>query len=163
MDLGSALTGTILLIVCIVPFVIISYNSKKKQKIMLLSLKKIAQQHNCQINKHEFCGNFVIGIDHAKNFIFFSKRANDNMVEQYVDLAEVRSCRVVNTSRTMKSQNGNCQVIEKLELVFFPVLKNKIETTLEFYNDEVNMQLAGELQCIENWSKIVNNRLKIKK
>jgi len=163
MDLGSAIIGAVAIIICALPFVMMSRSRKKREKAFLQSLSKIATQNNCQINQHEIFGNFAIGIDETKNFVFFFRQVKDNEIEQLVDLSEIQSCKVINTSRNFKNKDGNQKVIDKLELSFTPTAKNKPEIKMEFFNADVNIQLYGELQSIEKWSKLINDRLKHKK
>ena len=163
MDLGSAIIGAIVIIICALPFVMMSRNSKKREKKNLQSLSEIATQNNCQIDQHEIFGSSAIGIDETKNFVFFYKLTKDKGIEQSVDLSEVQNCKVINTSRTLNNKGGNRKVIDKLELSFLPIVQNRSEIKLEFFNSDDNLQLLGELQSIEKWSKLINDRLNHKK
>jgi ABC-type glycerol-3-phosphate transport system permease component len=86
MDWGTAIVGLIMILICIVPFVIMYYNRVKKENKMLQSLNEIAQQHNCKIGQHEFCGDYVMGIDENRNFVFFFKQKKEEAISQFVDL-----------------------------------------------------------------------------
>lgn len=61
------------------------------------------------------------------------------------------------TRLTKRSKTG------KLELSFLPIANDKPEIKLEFFHIDVSVQLYGELQSIEKWSKIINDRLNHKK
>lgn len=154
-DWGAAIVGLIMILICIVPFVIMYYNRKKKENKMLQSLNEIAKPHNCKINQHEFCGDYVMGIDESRNFVFFFKQKKEEAVSQFVDLAEIQSCQVVKKAISTYS-------IQKLELAFLPTNKSKTETKFELYDEEINTQLSGELQFIDKWAKQINDRLKNK-
>lgn len=162
MDLGSTIVGTIILVICIVPFVIMHYNSVKKENKMLQSLNEIAQQHNCNISQHEFCGDFVIGLDENKNFVFFFKQKKEKAISQFVDLSEIQTCKAVKSTRTIKSKDGDVRIPERVVLSYIPTNKGKAETRFELY-DEENVQLIGELQLVDKWSKQINDCLKNKK
>lgn len=156
MDWGTAIVGLIMLLICIVPFVIMYYNRVKKENKILQSLNEIAQPHNCKISQHEFCGDFVLGIDESRNFVFFFKQKKEEAISQFVDLAEIQSCQVVKKAISTYS-------IQKLELAFLPTNKSKTETKFELYDEEINTQLSGELQFVDKWAKQINDRLKNKK
>jgi hypothetical protein len=160
MDSGIVIVGTILLALCIVPFVILHYNSKKKEKQMLQSLTEIAQQHNCKMTQHEFCGEFVIGLDENKNFAFFFRQKKEEAISRFVDLSEIQTCQVVKKNRNSKNNNGGFAFTERIELNFIPTHKSKEEIRFEMYDAEANMQLNGELQLADKWSKQINDRLK---
>jgi len=163
MDWGTAIVGLISILICIVPFVIMYYNRVKKENKMLQSLNEIAQQHNCKIGQYEFCGDYVMGIDENRNFVFFFKQKKEVAISQFVDLSEIQTCRMVKKTRNVKNDIGSLGFIERVELSFTPTNKNKGETKFELYDEEINMQLSGELQFVDKWTKQINDRLKNKK
>jgi hypothetical protein len=163
MDWGTALVGLIMILICIIPFVIMYYNRVKKENRMLHSLNEIAQQHNCKIGQHEFCGDYVIGIDENRNFVFFFKQKKEEAISQFIDLSEIQTCQMVKKTRNVKNDIGNLSIIERVELSFTPTNKNKGETRFELYDEEIHMQLSGELQFVDKWTKQINDRLKNKK
>jgi len=163
MDWGTAIVGLIMILICIVPFVIMYYNRVKKENKMLQSLNEIAQQHNCKIAQHEFCGDYVMGIDENRNFVFFFKQKKEEAISQFVDLSEVQICQVVKKTRNVKNDIGSLGFIERVELSFTPTNKTKGEKRFELYDKEINMQLSGELQFVDKWTKQINDRLKNKK
>jgi len=163
MDLEAAILGLISILICIVPFVIMYYNRVKKENKMLQSLNKIAQQHNCNISQHEFCGDYVMGIDENTNFVFFFKQKNEELITQFVDLSEIQACQMVKKTRNVKKDMGSHGFIGRVELSFIPTNKTKGETRFELYDEEINMQLSGELQFVDKWTKQINDRLKNKK
>ncbi len=163
MELGSVLSGAFIMVVCALPFIMMSNNRKKKEKQLLQSLTDLAIQNNCRIDQHELLGNFVIGIDESKNFVFFYRQVKDKETTQAIDLDKIERCKVINTSRKVKHDGKSQEVLDKLELSFLPAAKDNPEIKLEFFNTDVNSQLYGELQSIERWSKFVNSRLLVKK
>jgi ABC-type glycerol-3-phosphate transport system permease component len=163
MDWGTAIVGLISILICIVPFVIMYYNRVKKENKMLQSLNEIAQQHNCKIGQHEFCGDYVMGIDENRNFVFFFKQKKEEAISQFVDLSEIQNCQTVKKTRNVKKDIGSLGFIERVELSFTPTNKTKGEKRFELYDEEINMQLCGELQFVDKWTKQINDRLKNKK
>ena len=162
-ELGSALSGAIIIILLALPFVMLNSSKRKREKKFLQSLSEIAAQNNCQIDQHELFGSFAIGIDESKNHVFFYRQAKDKQFAQSVDLGEVQSSKVIKTSRTLKNNGEYQEVLDRLELGFVPLDEKKSETKLEFFNTDVNVQLYGELQSIEKWSQLINDRLEQKK
>ena len=162
MDTGSIIITAILIVVCIVPFVLMSTSRKKRERKTLQSLSDIANKQNCTISKHEIFDNFIIGVDETKKFVFFFKKLEDSVVEQYINLAEIQNCRVKTTAKTVEFNNSTQNIIHRIELAFTEFDKNKKDATLEFFNDEINIQLSGELQLAEKWSAQINDLLKTK-
>ena len=137
-----------------------SRGRKKREKVFLNSLSKIALQNSCQINQHEVFGTSAIGIDETKGLVFFYRQVADKDTEQFAVLSEIQTCRVINTNRTYKNKDGNQMIIDRLELSMIPIARNNPELRMEFFRADVNGQLTGELQSIEKWSKLINDRLK---
>lgn len=162
MDLGSTIIGIVAVIICILPFIMMNNGRKKREKVLLQSLSEIAARYNCQISRYDVFSNFAIGIDEAKNVVFFFKQNDDNKMTQFVDLSKIQSCKVINTSRTLKSRDGNQKITDRLELNFIPAVKNLPEVKMEFFNAEVSLHLNGEIQTIEKWCELINSRLKYK-
>lgn len=163
MNLDNIIIAAIAIAICVIPFILMGRSRKKKQKRTLQSLINLANQKNCKISKYEICGDFIIGIDETKRFLFFYKKLEDKVVEQFINLAEILSCRVKNTTRTVAYNNENQHVIDKVELGFIPYDKNKNEILLEFFDADTNMQLSGELQLVEQWFNLTNSYLKKQK
>lgn len=159
MNSGSTIIGAIAIIICVLPFIMMSLNKRKKEKKILQSLSEISAKNSCQIDQYEILGSFAIGIDETKNFVFFYRLSKDTEIEQSIDLSEVKSCKIINTSRTLEGKGGNRKALDKLELSFMPTANDKPETKLEFFNADVSMQLYGEWESIEKWSKLINSRL----
>lgn len=159
MELGSTIIGAIFIALCIVPVIFMSQRRNKRKKQMLQSILKSASHQNCNISRYEFCGDFGIGMDELKNFVFFYRQTKDKSTEKTVDLSMIQNCKLINAGRTLKSKNGNQTVIDRLDLLFIPVIRQKPEILLELYNSDDSTELTGELQFGEKWSKLINDKL----
>ncbi|MCB9360919.1 MAG: hypothetical protein H6587_05845 [Flavobacteriales bacterium] len=158
LDLGTAISGGIFIVLCILPFALMYIKRKKNEKQFLQSLLTIAKQQNCQISQYDVFGVFGIGIDQTKNVVFFYRKTKDITYECFANLSAIKSCEIINTSSIESTQ----KIIEKLELRFYPVAIDQQIIKMEFFNRTSNIQLCGELQLIEKWSAIINNQLKTK-
>lgn len=161
-NLGSIIIGAIIITICILPIVMLRRSRKKRESVLLQSLSEIATQNNYQINQYEILGSLAIGIDKTQNFVFFYRQIENNETKEFVNLDEIQSCNVINTGKSLNNKNENQKEIDRLELSFIPTSINKSEIKMEFFNSDVNAQLYGELQLIEKWSIIINDRLKHK-
>ena len=160
MKLSTILIVATIIAISVILYVLVSVQSKNKAKKKLQVLNDFASKHNCSITKNEIYNNISIGMDEKTNFLFFIKSNNDIIdVLKHVNLSEIRNCIVVNTGRTVKFNNSYTTVIEKLDLCFYPVNKNKEQLQLEFYNVELDGSILNdELQLIEKWSDIINTK-----
>lgn len=157
MELESILIGIAFMLICISPFVVIYMNTKKNSKQTLQMLTNYANENNSKITLKEFCGDFAIGLDEPLNKLFFVKK---NIVDNHsvcIDLNSIEAC-VPHMAR--KSARNASSAITSVDLEFIPQGKNQKETDLHLYDDRVNIQLTGEVQFAEKWSKTINSRLK---
>ena len=85
---------------------------------------------------------------------------NDIETHQLVTLHEIQRCHVITATRNGSNEDGIFKIIDKLELVFEHRDKRKADTILEFYNaDYSSPTLTGELQLVEKWCKMLNDKI----
>lgn len=157
MDLGTLLVGLISIGVFALPFVLTIRGRRKKKNRLIKSLHTLAAGQNTTLGEKEFCGNYVIAMDRDRDFVFFQKTLNKEMLTpQMVDLNQIKACRPLNQGSNVKGE----RIIERLGLQFQPIKNDLPETVLEFYQHEQSFQLSGELQSMEEWAKKINERLK---
>jgi hypothetical protein len=155
--------GILILLFFVIYIGVYYFKKFKLQNKMLQLLNQLAKENNCKIDTHEYCGDFVLGIDESKDFVFFFKQRKEEAISQFVDLSEIQTCQMVKKTRNVKNDIGSLGFIERVELSFIPTNKTKGETRFELYDEEINMQLSGELQFVDKWTKQINDRLKNKK
>jgi hypothetical protein len=158
MDTGTIITGAILLAVCILPFLLLG-GGKKRKKQLLQSLSQIAEKQNCKITRHELCGDLAIGLDESANCLFFYKKIHDKETAQYAKLSGIRQCKPVSSHRQVNGKDRGHSAPAKFELKLTPVDSAQPDIVLEFFNADDTLQAAGELQVMERWAKIVNERI----
>ncbi len=160
MNLGTAITGATFIAIFMMPFILMLNGRKKRERLILQSISAIANNLNCKISQYELYEEFAIGLDETANYLFFLTKTKDKEVAQYLNLTEIKSCKVVKTERNIGNKLNNYTTIENLGLHFSFFNKNNPDIILTFYDAEENMELNGEVQTIEKWAKIVNDRLK---
>ena len=162
MDIRTAITGIIIILICIIPFVIMRIKRRKREKQLLKEFFTAAERNNCKISQHESWNNSLIGIDETANVIFFTKKLKENDISLQINIDEIQKCRVINSNRTVSNANGNFKVVDKLELAFSFHDKIKGEIIIEFYNaDYDSLIFSDELQLVEKWCKIINDAITI--
>jgi len=164
MNTSTMITLAIIIAIIIVLYMVISTNRKNKEKKKLQMLTDLASKQNCNITKYELYSKISLGLDEKNNFLFYLKTTGENAETRHINLTEVKKCKVVNTSRTVRFNNSNSIVVERMEISFEPNGKAAEPVLLEFYNvDTDGSMLNGELLLAEKWSAIVNERLNAKK
>ncbi len=161
MDTATLTIGLISIAICAMPFVLMSVSKSNKKKYLFNSLSGIAAQQNCELTQYETSGNIAIGMDKSAGVVFFFRKPTDDSrkgIGQFVNLAEVRECKLIKTSAPPMNKNSGGKT-ERLELSFSLLTDNKKEMRWELYNADENPQLVGELELAEKWVKIINERL----
>ena len=151
MKTESIIIGILAILICALPFIIQFRTRRKKEKNLFQSILKISNQNGCKITEHEFCGDFIIGFDEVRKFIFFFKLKNGQEVSQFVDLSKIQSCYDIKNKH---------QIMEHIFLCFTYKNRNQNDTKFELYDAEVNLQLSGEFQLVDKWVNKVNEVLK---
>lgn len=162
MEIGNIILGVVLTSVCIMPFVLLKQSRKRKEKKLLKILHDMAAEQQCHIDQHEVLGEMALGMDSVRRFVFFFKANNSTMQTNFINLAEIRTCRTGNASKAVSSKDNHFSVIDKVQLIFTPVVKSKPEIAWTLYDAEESTQLFGELEMTEKWETLINKALKIK-
>jgi hypothetical protein len=163
MNLETIIFNTVLVVLCIIPFILMGRFQQKRKNQLLKLLTDLAVTQNCKITYKEFCGEIAIGLDESNNFLFFMRCKKADIGEdiiQFVDLTKVKYCKLINTSNAVKTKEGSNTIIERLALRFSPIDDNQNDIVLDFYNKEEKWQLSGEFQLIEKWQNILKPRIK---
>jgi hypothetical protein len=162
MEIGTTITGLVLIALLVMPFLLMSSAKKAREKRTLNRLKTEASQLNCTITEYELTGNDIIGIDQKAGMVFFGKTKGENWVSQTVNLADFRSCEIVAKNRSKGKETGNDIIVDKLELLFRSSTSGKGDIALEFYNGMENFQLNDELPVMKKWVEIINDNIPAK-
>ncbi|MDP3313502.1 hypothetical protein [Lutibacter sp.] len=163
MDLGTFLVGAIMIMVFVVPIVLASRSRKNKEKQILQSLQNLANEADTKISLYDLWDTTIIGMSETSHKLFFYRKTDDLEINHSVDFHSIQKCSVHTISRTLKSNNEDYVIIDKLELCLTIIDKSKREIILEFYNTDVSTQMNGELALVEKWNKIINNTLTSKR
>src|SRR6187455_1069978 len=160
MDFGLIVITIIILALCIVPFVIMARNSKKKEKQILQSLFDLAGKHNYTVSQFDLWNNAAIGSDEGMNMIFFTKKNKIMEAHEHIRLEDVQRCRIINSSRSVSKQGGHGQEIDKLELAFTYHNRTKPETILNIFDvDGDSLTVTKELYMAEKWNRLINEKI----
>lgn len=162
MDITSTFVEVILVLICSVPFIILNQQSKKSKKNRLKSLNSEAKKLQCKIDTHEFCGDYLIGIDTEKSVLFFNKKLKEKTEDNSVSLSQVKECNICTEYQDIKTKGQSFKEVEQLYLSFIPLIKNQPEIKLIFFDADINMMLSGELESIKKWLNITNTQLALK-
>jgi hypothetical protein len=163
MDTGTIIVSIVFIALCTLPFIFIGRGRRIREKAQYNSLVDFANRQGGNITAHEFIGDTILGLDEAGMSAFFAK--SNPQPEDYIHLklSEITHCKVNTVSHSTKTREGQTTVIEKIELSFFPALKQQPVTSLEVYNTEQSSFLSNELLLSESWATRINTLIRQKR
>lgn len=157
---GTTIIGLIIVLLCIIPIVLMFVSSKKKKARALNALKELATESNKKVAQFDQWKENAIGTDEAHTMIFAVRKMKDSVLKYAINLSGVRSCKVINRSRTVKFEGGNTTLIEQLSLQFEYKDPSKGEMVLDFYHNGYDtVAIADELLLIQKWEKLIQDAL----
>lgn len=160
MNMGIAIIGILVVLISIVPIVLSNRAKRNREKRLQNEIAAMAKSHGCNLTHLDVLKDYAVGADESKNFLFFYRHLNGNETKLAVNLVDIQSCRVVNSSRTIGGRDSQYVITDKVALCLTPAVKSNPEIQLEFYNADDSTQLVGELDLVEKWAKIINSQLK---
>jgi hypothetical protein len=162
MDTSSIIIGVALVVVFVLLIWFSNYKRNQKQKKRLEKLKNFAEKQGFQISESENINDIVLGIDKVNNKVLFVKESKN--IEITIDLQTIKKCDINEISRNVETHSGKQKVVDKIELLFYPIDNKNSNISLEFYNEaNGDLQLSGEHQFLEKWIKIIDNQISKKK
>ena len=149
----------ITVLVVVVPFAFVYIKNKKKKNKTKSVLLKYANVDNSKIDESDTLDNIAIGVDYNQNRLFFVKHFKNHETEQIININEIKSVRLVNEKRAVKIGKSSTLVVEKIEIVLTNNNPKEKDYILEFYNENINLILSGEVQLANKWVAILERVL----
>ncbi len=160
MELGTALVGIIVALICIVPFVVLNIKKKKREKEILQSLYSLATEHNCNISDYDVWNHSSIGIDDHNQYLFYTRMIKNNLETHSIKLSEVQRSSVSKINRTVKTEDSSFEIIDRVELVLSLQYNNVADEVLELYNASYDKPtVTFELELADKWCNLINKRI----
>lgn len=153
MDLSSTIIGLVSVLAFVIPIALIIRASKAKQKKFLSSFVKLAQQQNISLSETEvWDSSYAIGIDSSAKALFYLKKRIDTEEHVAVNLSNMSSCKVLNSSRNV----GGSTIVDAIYLVVSFKSPSEAEKRLEFYSSNHSASITDEPQLAQKWASMVN-------
>ncbi len=155
LDLGTALVGLIVLVLCALPFILDQRRRAGRRKELLNNLEALAQKHQCQINRSEVCGDTVLGLDGKRNALFYFRDHIDHPTVAHVDLNTMRKATAVTSMR-----HGADALPDRMELCLRPAHLGRDEVRLLLFQAGPATPPNGEHLFADKWERLINERLR---
>src|SRR5688572_20719069 len=126
MDNSSLIMGAILLALVLIPVIYLSQANRRRNKKILKDQLRICVENNLHLSEYEIWENSFLVIDQKQSKLYFVEDLSTEAMGQVTAPSDYSRCKAVNSSRNVKSPEGNYSVVEKLELELLPKENNKI-------------------------------------
>lgn len=160
MDIQSAIIALSLILISLAPFYFMIRNNKKKANQFIQTLNDMAQKNNRTVTQLDVWNHAAIGADQNMDMIFFTKQTKEEVTQQQILLNDIQGSRVVNSTRSVTTNNGRFNVTDKIELGFSSHDRTKPEILLNFFDVNTDgLSVTRELKMAEKWSELVNAKV----
>ena len=129
MDAERIVTGSIILLIIIIPIGIMKGKAFFKKRKIVRSLKILAQKNNEVVSQYDHWNNSAIGLTQTGKRVFLVSNGEEDIKSQMVDLTMYTKCILVNDNSKAEYMEGNFKVTDSiaLELTGPNNLKEQIE------------------------------------
>jgi hypothetical protein len=132
----------------------------RRERQFLQPLFSMAEHHQSRLSQFDTWSHAAVGIDDTTGMIFFFKKVNKVETSRQVSLSAIKKCRVIHVTKTVGEGQDNFKGIARLTLAFVHKDNSKADELLEFYNaDSDGDTLTGELQLVEKWRQLIDNKM----
>ena len=160
MDLGTLITACILLAVCTLPFVLMNRKKQKRVKELFTNFSEMIQSKGLQLGQYDVCGDIVIGMDANSSRLFYYKKHKETASNMEIEINSIANCNVSKIYSDGSNVSNDNTSIDKITLLFALKSSSVKEKSIVLFDDDDNLQLDGELQLAEKWSKLIQTSIK---
>lgn len=147
MDTTSLLIGSIVLVICLLPFLLFYFNSSVKQKKRNKNLILKAKENDSMIHEKDSWNASIIGIDKRNKLLFFSKKSDEFDKFITINISDLLNCRIERIENKDK-------ILEKLELEL--TFASKPTIVLEFFDKNETRLIVNEIEIIQKWQNVLH-------
>jgi len=156
MDSGTTLTGIIIMVIIIIPFLLMGINAKKQKNRIKKDLENIATKNGCKVGQFDIWKNSAFAIDESEKFLIGYRKTNLETLEFFAVLKDFNSCSIQKSIRNV----GDEVVVEHLKLAFGNKQNPNKPQYFEFYNSDTDSsQLGDEMQLLTKWHTLIKDRI----
>lgn len=154
METGMIFTTTILITLCMLPFILIYGSTKQKEKQLKNKLLDAITKENGILTDFAINTDFAIGLDRNAERIYFYKATSEKDCIQILNLNKVSACEIKKETKRIRNGKSYYEIIQNIALVFIAA-NQKVVSEFELYDYDKNSQLNGEIALADIWKKKV--------
>lgn len=160
MNTSIILISLLLVLVVFVPFFILNSSGKSGIKLISKKVKEIAKEERLKFDLKEGWACSFIAIDRTQKILVFSKLVDGEVLLEKIALDQVEKSAIQKKVRLEKTNTGNANVLQRLDLSITFLGSQKEIISLNFYDAEDTYTEDYEMQRAEKWETVINEAIK---
>ena len=128
--------------------------TKKAEK----KLKNLSEKYKMSFTTEEIWNDNFIGINEPEKVLVFVQLIDSVPVYTEINLAEIASCKTIDTTKFFMEGNKRIPLLEKIDLEFTSIY-NKENISLNFFHVDFNYYQNHELLRARKWEAIINKNI----
>lgn len=160
MSTSTILISILLILAIFIPFFVLNNSGKGGLKMISKKVKEIAKEDRLKFDLKESWGNSIIAIDKTQKVLVFSKIVNDGVIVEKIALDQVAKSTIHKKLVPERSNMGNSNVLQKLDLEITFSNHQKETLMLNFYDMDNSFAEDYEMQRAEKWNTVINEAAK---
>ena len=159
MDVISAIVGVAILVLCALPFILMSRARNKNNIRLIEKLKSLAAEYEGAISTFEVGSVFAIGLDEVSRRVYLVRNLDGSVEYESISLAPFQACEIVQDTHLYENNGESITVIDKINLMFTGGKNNPQSAVLNLFDADRTIELQGELQLARSWRSKINELL----
>ncbi|MBT8384740.1 MAG: hypothetical protein KJO83_03410 [Bacteroidia bacterium] len=128
--------------------------TKKTEK----KLKNLSEKYKMSFTSEEIWNDNFIGINEQDSVLLFIQLTDSEPVYSIINLDEIASCRLVDTTKYFMEGKNKISLLEKIDLELTSIY-NKEHKSLNFFNIDINYNQNLELMRARKWEAIIKKNI----
>lgn len=156
METETLVIGTLITLLCIIPFILAIKKNSKNKNFISQSLKILAETKNKMLSEIDTCRDIGISISSDNQYLFFIRLNESSAQTEIIEMSKFSKCEI---NQVKSNKSSELTIFQKIELKLIPKSTKENHISLLLYETMEYTQLNGELQLAEKWNKRINSLL----
>jgi len=161
MDYFTTIIGSVAALMCVSPFIFSGISNSKRTKQLNQMLSELAEKHGYKLTTTALHGDIALGLDEGAKQIFLIRKIKAQFRVEHLNLNNYKFCKTSISNRMVNDNHNKQTVIDKINLVFTPKLKDKQDASWEFFNAKESLHLSGEVVFCKTWEEKLNKLIAV--
>jgi len=155
MELSSTIIGITVLVIAIAPFIILQRSAKKRKLEIQRQFVRLAESKGVVPDLVDFWNDRAIGLDSVSKRVLFTENLS-LLNTKLIDLKQVKNIE----REVIYKKVGTQKVVDRVRLAFYIKSEREKTVNFEFYNQDIELGMNGEIPLMDKWYKYLQDVIK---